>query len=1113
VKPAPGALPRRQRASIAGILLALAVSIALPISAQVPAPTSHGTSAPTQPGAKSYAQDLVDRLLVRHPELSELDIHATPPNESQSVIIASKTPGRIGKKSDLDDLEVFKTGTPRLEINPAGQQNVEVALQLQDNIGHPVGVIEMTFPYVSGFDRDALILRADKLKDELRRRVADHDNLFEPAQFDVRVPTDTYGQFIVDDTLSNQPEIAVIVMHVKSPQGDLEYPIVGSNIGRIGKPADESDLNVIRTGTTVLALNPAGDRLEAKLPLQDVSGEVIGAVAVVFRYRALNSEAALGRQAEKIRDQLRRRIASAANTYEPYPYRPSVLTDFPAKSYAQQLVDQAVAKNPDLLILSIHASPEGGTDYPIIASNVGRIGKKADERIAKVIETGQPVTTPSAEAAQRIEVAVRLQDRAGKTVGAITAVYPYKQGDSESVALKKAEDLAQEIGKQTPSLVALAQPVRPLQSEYDKQELGNAQSLPMTKAVVSGQKLADSAQDGYSEAVKNVAGVSPANSVGSPNDSINIRGIKLNLFSNYRLNGGLPTAGVISSPTENKERIETLKGANALMFGVASPAGIINLVTKRAGEFDVSTVSYAGNGFGQYGFAVDIGRRFGPEREAGARVNLSTTELQNGVRGMGGRGSFGSIGFDWRITDRLSFQYDYEQYSKNVPEQGGISLASAVNGVVPITRVPDPRNLLSGTWAEYTPRTSNAQGRFDFIINDQWKVLAEAGSSDSTRSRFTVRIGNYNLQTGANGTVTVNPVTQNYINNFRRVESLGKFNFGPVTNDLTFGVSQSERDAATPNQNSIVLPQKQNIYDPIVLLPPVPTKPDTSLPLQTSKDTGVYVYDTMGIFPGWKLLLGVRRTKDDENNGVKQSSSTVNTPAYGVLWDIRPTTTLFASYMQGLEAGATAPVSAVNAYAILPPAVSTQKEIGVRDSYVKGLSISGSYFDISRANGVTNPVTHIFQNEGVIDYKGVEATMNWTISPIVSLNGSLMWLQAVQNAPIDPLINGLTPENTPKWIGNMSVTFRVPQLPGFSINGGVSGVSQRPVNPQDQGYIPGYALYSAGVSYVTTFGGHRTSLQLNVSNLSNRRYWNSVQTGTYGIGMDRTIRLNAKYDF
>src|SRR5207253_10576100 len=128
-------------------------------------------------------------------------------------------------------------------------------------------------------------------------------------------------------------------------------------------------------------------------------------------------------------------------------------------------------------------------------------------------------------------------------------------------------------------------------------------------------------QEGYSDAVKNVAGISPTNSAGTSNDAYLIRGIKLNLFANYRLDGGLPVTGVITNPTENKERVETLKGANALMFGIASPAGIINFVTKRAGPRDVTSVGVAGNAFGQYGAAVDVGRRFGADKQVGVRFN------------------------------------------------------------------------------------------------------------------------------------------------------------------------------------------------------------------------------------------------------------------------------------------------------------------------------------------------------------------------------------------------------------------------------------------------------------------------------------------------------------
>jgi iron complex outermembrane receptor protein len=649
--------------------------------------------------------------------------------------------------------------------------------------------------------------------------------------------------------------------------------------------------------------------------------------------------------------------------------------------------------------------------------------------------------------------------------------------------------------------------------EYNKEELGNEQVLPMTKAVVSGQALEENLQDGYAEAISNVAGVAPANSKGSPNDSVYIRGIKVNLFSNYRLNGGVPIAGVITTPNEDKERIETLKGANALMFGIASPAGIINEVTKRAGDHDVTSVGVAGNGFGQFGESVDVGRRLLPEQQLGVRVNLSRTHLENGVRGMGGSGDFESVGTDFKATDRLTFQGDFEHYTKEVPEQAGISLLPAVKGLVPITPVPEPRNLLSGNWALYTPSTTNYQGRADYILSDDWKVFAEAGRSDSERSRFTVRIGKYTLPTGAGGVVTVQPVTNDYGNTLERMEFLGKVSTWGLTHDLTIGPSMSERAANTTGQNNQTLPQKQNIYDPIVLSPPVFTKKFTSLPVQISKDRAVYGYDTIGVTSQLSLLVGIRRTWDDESSGPQKTKTTINTPAYGFLFDILPTTTLFASYMEGLEAGSTAPATANNPDVILPSAISRQREIGIRDSYFEGLSVSGSFFRISRANAVTDPVTNVFENNGDLEYKGVESTITYDINRRWTVNGAVQWLSAIQNSPLQPLINGLVPENTPKWLGNVSVTFRPPVVQGLSLTAGTSGVTKRPVNPQDQGYIPGYFLYTASAAYVTRIAHHRLSLTLSVDNIANLRYWNSVQTGTYGTGMDRNFKFNTKLDF
>ncbi len=792
---------------------------------------------------------------------------------------------------------------------------------------------------------------------------------------------------------------------------------------------------------------------------------------------------------------------------------------------AQALVDRTVAQYPELLELDVHAKPRGAKDSVIVAAKAGqRVGKKSDADDLEVVKTTATRVEINEGGQHNVEVELPLFDARHRVIGSVEMTFPYVSGFDRAALVLKAERIRDELSAGIPDSASLTSPAgvlaassgeasnRNVAEDYNRAELGNQQSLPMTKAVVSGRELENASQEGYSEAVKNVAGVAPANSKGSSNDSIYIRGIKLNLFSNYRLNGGLPTAGVQTTPNEDKARVETLKGANALMFGVASPAGVINLVTKRAEDRDITSLGLNGNAFGQYGTSLDVGRRFGDQKEAGLRLNLSATHLENGVRDLGGRGDFESLGGDWEINDRITVSGDYEHYARRVPEQAGISIPAVVNGHVVTPDVPDPRKLLSGTWAVYTPRTTNMQGRIDFRVTNNWSVLAEGGRSDAERQRYTVRINNYNVQTGANGVVALNYVQQRYRNEFARAETLGDFDTWFLTHHLTVGASQNERDNSTPFQFNTTGRQRQNIYDPIVLAAPVFNVPNQQLAKQVSKDTGVYTYDTITVLPQVKLLLGIRRTIDKENNGTRTSTVSVKTPAYGFLYDILPTTTIFGSVMQGLEAGATAPVNAVNAFEILAPAVSKQKEIGVRDSFFRGLSISGSYFEITRANPVTNPITRIYANSGVLDYHGVEATINYDVTKRLSVNLAAQWLKVIQNSPGDRTVDGLIPENTAKWVGNVGFAYRPEFLAGLSFNAGANAISHRQINNQDQGSIPGYVLFTTGVGYNTRIYGHRTSFQGSIDNVGNLRYWNSVQTGTFGTGMDRTFRLSARTD-
>jgi len=126
-------------------------------------------------------------------------------------------------------------------------------------------------------------------------------------------------------------------------------------------------------------------------------------------------------------------------------------------TYAQKLVDQELAKHPDIVILVFHVKNADGSDYPIIASNIGRYGKKADEDDMRVIHTSKPNLEVNATG-NHFEVEMALHDTAKNVLGAIAVVYNYKAGDDKEVLHKKAELVRAEVEKKIASLARLMGP-------------------------------------------------------------------------------------------------------------------------------------------------------------------------------------------------------------------------------------------------------------------------------------------------------------------------------------------------------------------------------------------------------------------------------------------------------------------------------------------------------------------------------------------------------------------------------------------------------------------------------------------------------------------------------
>jgi hypothetical protein len=378
-----------------------------------------------------YGQRLADAALAANPDVKGLELVVAGEAKSKGArVVAGAAP-----VASPADIAAAKAGRPTTH-------GFTVVVPLLDASDRTMGALEVAFV------GQPSVAKAQAIRDSLKRRVSHAKNLMEPASADPSIPFATYAQHLVDEELAKHPSVVILALHA-SPPGKTGYPILGSNIGRIGKRADEDDLHVITTGEAKLEYNDTKDRYEVEEAQRDLNGEIIGATGVVFNYKPGDDVAAHKVEADQIESELARQISHEGNLVDPYPY-----SKFPTDTYAQALVDKTMAAHPDLIILAIHATPPGSSVNIIEGSNIGRIGKPADEDDLRVIDTGSNNQEINKDG-KRFEAEVPLLDKAGQRIGALGCVFSFKPGSTKEALYEHALDIRAEMAAQIDSPAAL----------------------------------------------------------------------------------------------------------------------------------------------------------------------------------------------------------------------------------------------------------------------------------------------------------------------------------------------------------------------------------------------------------------------------------------------------------------------------------------------------------------------------------------------------------------------------------------------------------------------------------------------------------------------------------
>ncbi len=635
--------------------------------------------------------------------------------------------------------------------------------------------------------------------------------------------------------------------------------------------------------------------------------------------------------------------------------------------------------------------------------------------------------------------------------------------------------------------------------------------VPQASNVVTREVLDAQAATTLFGALRNTPGVSRTALNGSTYDNLAVRGILIDNRSSYRLNGALTIVNLVDVPLENKERVEVLKGVSSLYYGFVPPSGIANLVTKRAGKEPLSNLALSANQYGGVNAHVDLGRRFGSQQQFGARVNLVGGREEIGIDNFSGDRSLAAAAFDWRATAALSFKLDLEHYRKESTEQAAIEVPAAIGGIITLPAVPDNRINLGGEWGKYSARATNLLFRADYALNDQWGMFLEAGKSRTSRDRNYSEFRNYNLATGQGDMAVFFSRGQEWNVENYRAEIYGRVPGQWFTHEISFGYTMHKRNQdAFSFPPATVLVGSQNLYNPVSIPAQFPTVAFTSNP-SSLDDRGWYLSDRLLIGEKWQAMVGVRGSDYESVTKTTRYQADKVNPALALLYKPVTNVSLYASYLEGLEESGQAPAGRLNAGEVLPPALSKQKEIGVKAQVAQGVLLQVAYFDIKRPS--TTTTNNVFALNGLAQFKGLEMAASGEVTKQLSLIASALLLDARQLNATNPATYGKVPDNTPERIGSLFGEYRLPGVPGLALSGGAYYMGQRPVNNENQAFIDSYTTLSLGARYTTRIADKRTTFQAVLDNATDKNYWNTAGSGILGVGAPRTLKVVAKVEF
>lgn len=632
----------------------------------------------------------------------------------------------------------------------------------------------------------------------------------------------------------------------------------------------------------------------------------------------------------------------------------------------------------------------------------------------------------------------------------------------------------------------------------------NPMDLPQSIMVISSEQLVQQQTLRMADVLMNTNGVYMMGTTGGTQEEIAGRGFSFGSTNTFK-NGARYNSAILPEISA-VERVEVIRGSNALLFGNVAAGGIINLVTKKpkfekGGELSFRTGSYS-----FYKPTIDLYGAVDDSKKVAYRLNATYENA----------GSFRDQVKSDRIYFNPSLLFKVGQRTEIVLEGDYLKDNRTLDyGTSAINyKIADvPRSRFLGTdWSYFKGEQKTLTLTATHRLNDNWQVRVLGSYQGYSNDQYgTTRPNASGNMVKADGTwirgLQRSGTDQQYY--LGQVDFTGKVITGPLVHSLLIGA-----DADQYATNSLAyaytnpLAGNKNVYDTINVLTgassrrsDIPNINKTTLTSNPINRAGVYVQDLISIYSHFKLLAGLRYSYIESQSNVLTYATNklvptsyyddAFSPRVGLVYQPKKYLSIFGSYSNSFNLN-TAKDTTNNT---LPPSIINQYEAGVKSELLKGLvSFNVGVYKIINSNFPQPliPANSKFPNAqelaGEVTSQGIEVDVMSKPIRGLSFIAGYSYNETRYTKSKQYEVNSLLRYN-PQHTANASVyyTFQRGALNGFNIGlisfytgNRVAGRSTTAANPEYKLMpIPDFVQVDAMMGYSIK----SLSLRLKVSNL------------------------------